>query len=59
MLRDHGAGFGGLARTRRRNKRNALLLEILPEMGSFAPNQANLTECRLSDLAENAASFAY
>jgi dipeptidyl aminopeptidase/acylaminoacyl peptidase len=28
-------------------------------MGSFATNQANLTVCRLSDLSENAVSFAY
>jgi hypothetical protein len=27
--------------------------------GSFAPNQVNLTECLLSDIAENAAYFSY
>jgi hypothetical protein len=27
--------------------------------GSLAPNQVGLTECVLSDIAENAASFSY
>jgi len=27
--------------------------------GSLAPNQVNLTECLLSDIAENAVSFSY
>ena len=30
-----------------------------PTWGSFAPIQANLTECLLSDIVENAVSFPY
>jgi hypothetical protein len=30
-----------------------------PTRGSFAPNQANLTECLLSDLGENAVYSSY
>jgi hypothetical protein len=30
-----------------------------PGMSSFAPIQVNLTECLLSDIAENAVSFSY
>jgi len=31
----------------------------MPDMGSFAPIQVNLTEYLLSDIAENAVSFSY
>ena len=34
-------------------------LRYLPTWGGFAPIQVGLTECVLSDVAENAASFPY
>jgi hypothetical protein len=32
---------------------------LFPTWGSFAPIQVGLTECLLSDIAENAVSFSY
>jgi hypothetical protein len=34
-------------------------VEIAPTWGGFASIQVDLTECLLSDIAENAASFPY